>query len=223
MVQLILYTIRLVAPLPEFARVSRLIFLGGLDDALELLWSLGPHERLGVLVVLGDVIQQELLELALRRVDALRQTSPAKDAEEAFDHVNPGGMCGCVVEVHPRMSFQPALGCFVFVNVEVVKDHVQLPFGKAPTTSFMKRRKFTEVRRCLTWATTSPLAISRAASRVLVGPTSGLLRTQWQQRLGTVQRLDAGLHRRRAPARGRAGSSTGRRRPAVWPRNRDRD
>ena len=63
----------LAASLPEFARVSRLIFLGRLDDALELLWSLGPHERLGVLVVLGDVIQQELLELALRRVDALRQ------------------------------------------------------------------------------------------------------------------------------------------------------
>ena len=41
---------RLATPLPEFARVSRLIFLGGLDDALELLRSLGPHERLGVLV-----------------------------------------------------------------------------------------------------------------------------------------------------------------------------
>ena len=119
---------RLATPLPEFARVSRLIFLGGLDDALELLRSLGPHERLGVLVVLDDVIQQELLELAFRSVHALRQTLFAKDAEEAFDHVNPGGMCGCVVEVHVGMSSQPALGRFVFVNIEVVEDDVQLPF-----------------------------------------------------------------------------------------------
>src|SRR5437667_7404878 len=100
---------RLATPLPEFARVSRLIFLGGLDDALELLRSLGPRERLGVLVVLDDVIQQELLELAFRSVHALRQTLFAKDAEEAFDHVNPGGRCGCVVEVHVGMSSQPAL------------------------------------------------------------------------------------------------------------------
>jgi hypothetical protein len=120
----------LAAPLPEFARVSRLIFLGGLDDALELLRSLGPQERLGVLVVLHDVIQQELLELAFRSVHALRQTLFAKDAEEAFDHVNPGGMCGCVVELHVGMPPQPTLGRFIFVNVEVVEDDVQLPFWK---------------------------------------------------------------------------------------------
>jgi len=58
---------RLATPLPEFARVSRLIFLGGLDDALELLRSLGPHERLRVLVVLGDVIQQELLRVGVSK------------------------------------------------------------------------------------------------------------------------------------------------------------
>ena len=74
--------------------MSRLIFLGRHDDALELLRSFGPHERLGVLVVLDDVIEQELLELAFRSVHALRQTLFAKDAEEAFNHVNPGGMCG---------------------------------------------------------------------------------------------------------------------------------
>ena len=118
---------RAATPLPEFARVSRLIFLGGLDDALELLRSLGPHERLGVLVVLDDVIQQELLELAFRSVHALRQTLFAKDAEEAFDHVNPGGMCGGVVEVHVGMSSQPAIGCFVFVNVEVVEERRATP------------------------------------------------------------------------------------------------
>src|ERR1700694_3917965 len=73
----------LTASLPEFAWVSRLIFLGRLDDALELLRSLGPHERPGVLVVLGDVIQQELLELPFRSVHALRQTLFAKEMRAA--------------------------------------------------------------------------------------------------------------------------------------------
>jgi hypothetical protein len=81
-------------PLPKFARVSRLIFLGRLDDALEFLRSLGPHKGLGVLVVLGDVVQQEFLELAFRSVHALRQALFAQDAEKAFDQVDPGGMGG---------------------------------------------------------------------------------------------------------------------------------
>jgi hypothetical protein len=34
-----------------------LIFLGGLDNTLELLRSFGPYERPGILVVAGDVVQ----------------------------------------------------------------------------------------------------------------------------------------------------------------------
>jgi hypothetical protein len=44
-VQLIIYIIGLATPLPELARVGRLIFLGGLDDARELLRHLGPDEQ----------------------------------------------------------------------------------------------------------------------------------------------------------------------------------
>ena len=64
---------------------------------------------LGVLVVLGEVVQPELLELAFRSAHALRQNLFAQDAEEAFDHVHPGGMRGCVMEMHPGMSSHAAL------------------------------------------------------------------------------------------------------------------
>src|SRR6266852_1047663 len=191
---------RPAAPLPEFARVSRLIFLGRLDDALELLRSLGPHERLGGLVVLGDVIQQELLKLAFRSVHALRQTLFAKDTEEAFDQVNPGGMWGGVMEVDLRMSSQPALGGFVFVNVEVVENDAQLPFWKGADHVIHESQKVH--RRAPLFDVCHDFSAGdlqsrqqglRAVTDVLVGPTPGLLRTQGQQRLGTVQGLDAGL------------------------------
>ena len=69
-----------------------------------------------MLVVLGDVIQQEFLELVFRSVHALRQALFAQDAEKAFDHGNPEGMGGGVVEVHLGISSPPALGRFVFVD-----------------------------------------------------------------------------------------------------------
>ena len=73
-----------------------------------------------------------------------------------------------VMEAHTEMQFQPALRRLVFVDVEIVENHVQVPSGKASTTSLRKRRSLTEVRRCLTWATTWPPAISSAASKVWV-------------------------------------------------------
>ena len=36
-----------------------------------------------------------------------------------------------VVEMHVGMLFQPALGGFVLVNVEVVDHHMQLPLGES--------------------------------------------------------------------------------------------
>jgi len=89
-VQLSPYTIRLsasvsrAASLPRLARVSRLIFFGRLNDALQLLWSFGPYEGRGVLVVVCDVFQQEFLQVAFRGMHALRQALLAKDTEEAF-------------------------------------------------------------------------------------------------------------------------------------------
>ncbi len=79
-----------------------------------------------------------------------------------------------VVEMHLGMLFQPALGGCVLVNVEVVDHHVQLPLGKATTTSFMNLRKFTDVRRCLTWITSWAPSADRAGYQ---GRSPWLVRT----------------------------------------------
>jgi hypothetical protein len=153
-----------------------------------------------VLVVLADVIPQELLEWMFRRVHALPQPRFAKDAEEAFDHVKPGGMCGWVVEVHVGMWSQPALGRLVFVKVEVVEDDVQLPVWERRNRVIHESQKVhgsaalfdvchDVSARDLQSCQPGPGGVTGA----LVGPTPGLFGTQWQRRLGTVQRLDNGL------------------------------
>jgi hypothetical protein len=43
-------------------------------------------------------------------------------------------MCGGVVEVHLGMSPQPALGGFVFVNVQLSRTTCNARFGKASIT-----------------------------------------------------------------------------------------
>jgi hypothetical protein len=60
-VPLISYSIMSSSTLPWLARVRRLIFLGGLDNTLELLRSFGPYERPGILVVAGDVVHKKFL------------------------------------------------------------------------------------------------------------------------------------------------------------------
>ena len=44
--------------------MGRLVLLGRLDDALELLGSLGPDKGSAVLVIVANVVQEEILELA---------------------------------------------------------------------------------------------------------------------------------------------------------------
>ena len=98
-----------------------------------------------------------------------------------------------MVEVHVGMSSQPALGRFVFVNVEVVEDDVQLPFWKGADRVIHESQKVH--RRAALFDVCHDLSASDlqssqqglgAVTDVLVGPTPGLLGTQWQQRLGTV-------------------------------------
>src|SRR6202140_899486 len=67
-------------------------------------------------------------------------------------------------------------------------------FGKGPTASFMNRRKFTDVRRCLMCATISPVAISRAAyetfdgNRADVSTMEGILRMV-ERKYGKARRI----------------------------------
>src|SRR5271157_1712708 len=60
-------------------------------------------------------------------LDAVRQSLLAEDAEETFDQVHPRGMRGRVVKVDLRLANQPSPSRLVFVDVEVVHDHMEFP------------------------------------------------------------------------------------------------
>ena len=53
------------------ARVRHLIFLRGLDNALQFFRSFGPYEGPGIFVITGNVVQQKFLQLAPRGLDTL--------------------------------------------------------------------------------------------------------------------------------------------------------
>ena len=118
------------AALSRLLGVLRLILLlRCLDDALELLRAFGPDERSRMLVVAGDVVQQEFFQ-SLGVVHTLSQGLLAQDTEEAFHHVDPGSMGRSVMEVHAGMPLQPVPHRLVLVNVEIVENHVQLALRK---------------------------------------------------------------------------------------------
>ena len=54
--------------------------------------------------------------------------------------------------MEPRawMQLQPVLRRLILVDVEIVEDHVQVLLGEGFDNILEKRRKLTEVRRCLT-------------------------------------------------------------------------
>ena len=66
--------------------------------------TLGPGERRGVLAVLFEVSNQELLQVFFGTVNALLQRLPGENAEKAFDHIHPGRVRGSVMEMHSRMT-----------------------------------------------------------------------------------------------------------------------
>jgi len=109
--------------------VKSLIVLGGLDDSLQVFGAFGPSEWITGLVVAGQEAVEQFLEILLGMLDAVRQTLLAEDAEETFDQVHPRGMRGRVVKVDLRMANQPSPSRLVFVDVQVVHDHMEFPVG----------------------------------------------------------------------------------------------
>ena len=130
--------------------MKSLVILGGLDDSLQVFGAFGPSEWIAGLVVAGEEAVEEFLEILLGMLNAMRQALLAEDAEEAFDQVHPRGMRGRVVKVDLRMAAEPSPSRLVLVDVQVVHNHVERPLRIGSQTSFMKRRKFTEVRRLRT-------------------------------------------------------------------------
>ena len=106
--------------------MDSLIFLGGFDDALKLLWAFGPGERITGLVVVGKESAKEFFEILFRSLDAVGQPLLTENTEEAFDEIQPGGMSRGVMKPHLWMTVQPAAGSFILMNVQVIDYHVQL-------------------------------------------------------------------------------------------------
>ena len=80
-----------------------LVLLGCFNDTLQLFRSLGPDKRRAMLVVMVNVVQQEILELTCRPMDAVRQPLAGENAEETLDQIQPGGVRRDVVEMHTRV------------------------------------------------------------------------------------------------------------------------
>jgi hypothetical protein len=53
--------------------VSHLIILGGLDDALQLFRAFGPGEGVAVFVVAGKEAAEQILQILLGSLNAMRQ------------------------------------------------------------------------------------------------------------------------------------------------------
>lgn len=180
--------------------MGSLIFLGGLDDALQFLRALRPREGRAVLIVVGNKLNEKVFEFAPRAMHAVRQPLLTENAKEAFDEIHPGGMRRGVVEVDAGMAPEPAPGGRVFVNVEVVQDHVQIACGEGSDDVVQETK---EVDRGATLLDVSQnLARGnfqgrqqglRAVTDIFAGPTARLLGSQGQEGLGTVQGLNPRL------------------------------
>ena len=109
--------------------MKSLIVLGGLDDSLQVCGAFGPSEWTTGLVVAGQEAVEPFLEVLLGMLHAVRQTPLAEDAEEIFDQIHPRGMRGRVMKVDLRMANQPSPSRLVFVDVQVVHDHMEFPVG----------------------------------------------------------------------------------------------
>ena len=80
--------------------------------------------------MVGNELHQKFLELPFGAMNTVRQSRLAQNAEEAFHHVDPGGMGRRMVKVHARISPQPSPGGLILVNVQVVQHPMQVALRK---------------------------------------------------------------------------------------------
>ena len=88
----------------------------------------GPGERLGAFIVGLD----EVVDMGAQLGDGMERSAGERlvgqDGEPNLDLVEPGGARRREVEVHVRMTVEPAI-LLGFVGVEIVEDDVDLPLG----------------------------------------------------------------------------------------------
>ena len=109
--------------------MNSLILFGRFDDSLQVFRPLGPGEWVAGLIVAVQEAMQEILEILLGALHAVRQALFAKNAEEALNQVHPGSMRGGVVKLDLLMAAKPSPRGFILVDVQIVHDHMQFPLG----------------------------------------------------------------------------------------------
>ena len=105
-----------------------------------------------------------------------------------------------VMEANPGVPLQPSLCGCVFVDIEVVENHVQLLLGKSFDYFVQKAQKVDRGAALLDLGYDLSAGDFQgrqqglcAVTDIFVGPTAGFLCAQGQQGLGAIQRLNAGL------------------------------
>src|SRR3972149_5545016 len=99
-----------------------------MDERNGIDFGFGPFERSGVLVAgCGEAVDGGA-DVAGAAGAESTQGFPRQDAEPDLHLVQPGGVGGCVVEVHIRVSGQPAV-VLRLVGVEGVEDDVEVGGG----------------------------------------------------------------------------------------------
>ena len=109
-------------------------------------------------------------------------------------------MRGSVVELHPRIPPEPIAEGLVFVDVQVVRHHMEFPVrirAGHVVHEAQKDERGAPVADMGDHFAGGNLQSSdeclRSVPHVLIGPTPRFLGAQRQQRLGSIQRLNAGL------------------------------
>ena len=98
----------------------------GPDDFLQDVVGLGsPDERLGVLVMHGDVFLDGGVEFRDAAEHATAQTAGGDVTEEALDHVQPRGRSRREVHCEARVFLQPFFHLGMFVGRVVIADQMQ--------------------------------------------------------------------------------------------------
>jgi hypothetical protein len=127
----------------------------------------GPNKRLGGFIVGIDESIDVLSKLFNRYEGCAVQGLAFQDREPDCDLVEPGGPRRREVEMHVRMTLEPAV-VLGLVGIEVVEDDMDGRVRMSGDVSFMKSRNSTRRRRFLCAAVTLPVATSKAANSVVV-------------------------------------------------------
>lgn len=158
---------------------------------------LGPHERRRVVIPSVDVATNVFDQGADRVEGTPANRLASQDAEPGLDHVQPRGTGRREMEVNPGMGLLPRPDLGRLMGGRVVEDDMQIPLV---VTASENVEESEEVGSCVAFAALADhppggdlqgsIQARQAVAAVVVSLAGGQSRSQRQDRLGPVQRLD---------------------------------